>query len=79
MISTIKVDVRTKERLKQFKEHKSETYDEVINKLAFIAEQAGEDPELSKETLLAIEKARERVKKGQYYTEEQVEKSLGIK
>lgn len=36
------------------------------------------NPELSKETIIAIEKARERIRKGQFLTEEQAAKRLGL-
>jgi predicted transcriptional regulator len=76
--TTIKVQVETKNKLDLFREYKNESYDEVISKLVYIAKNAKENPELSKETILAIEKARERIKKGHYLTEEQAAKRLGF-
>ena len=35
-------------------------------------------PELSQKTILEIKEARERIKKGQFYTEEQAKKILGL-
>ena len=35
-------------------------------------------PELSRETVIAIEKARERIKKGKFVTEEEAKKSLRL-
>ncbi|MFT4309087.1 MAG: hypothetical protein ACMXYL_01210 [Candidatus Woesearchaeota archaeon] len=36
------------------------------------------NPELSKETIIAIEKARERIKKGHFVTEEEAAIRLGL-
>ena len=77
--TTIKVHMSTKSRLDQFREYKNESYDEVINKLVYIAKQTKKDPELSKETIIAIEKARERIKKGNFVTEEEAIRRLGFK
>ena len=76
--TTIKLQVETKNKLDLFREYKNESYDEVISKLVYIAKNAKKNPELSKETILAIEKARERIKKGNFLTEEQAAKRLGL-
>ena len=76
--TTIKLQVETKNKLDLFREYKNESYDEVITKLVYIAKNAKNNPELSKETIIAIEKARERIKKGNFLTEEQAAKRLGL-
>ncbi|MAG73432.1 hypothetical protein CL620_03895 [archaeon] len=76
--TTIKLHRKTKSRLDTFRERKSETYDEVINKLVFIADHVEEEPELSRETIKAIEAARERYKKGQFVTEKEAMRRLGL-
>jgi predicted transcriptional regulator len=76
--TTVKLHVKTKHKLDQFREYKNESYDEVITKLVYIAEQSKENPELSKETVLAIEKARERIKQGKFVTEEEAKSRLGL-
>ncbi len=76
--TTIKLQQMTKSQLDTFREYKNESYDEVINKLVYIARQSKENPELSRETILAIEKARERIKKGHFVTEEEAIKRLGM-
>jgi len=77
-ITTIKVYEETKQELDELREYKNESYDEVINKVIFIAKNCRDDPELSKETILAIDKARERIKKGKYITQEDAKKRLGL-
>lgn len=76
--TTIKLQMETKSQLDTFREYKNESYDEVINKLVYIVKNTKKNPELSKETIIAIEKARERIKKGNFLTEEQAIKRLGF-
>ena len=76
--TTIKVYEETKLELDQFREYKNESYDEVIKKILFIAKNCKKEPELSKETVIAIEKARERIKKGKFLSEAESRKRLGL-
>ncbi|HIH39343.1 TPA: hypothetical protein HA219_01305 [Candidatus Woesearchaeota archaeon] len=76
--TTIKIHDDTKRQIDQFKERGSETYDEVLKKLVFIAKTCEKEPKLSQETVIAIEKARERIKKGKFLTEEEARRKLGL-
>ncbi len=76
--TTIKLHLDTKTLLNQFREYRNESYDEIVKKLVYIAKTAGENPRLSEKTVKDIEEARERLKKGDYYTEEQVSGMLGL-
>jgi flagellar motor component MotA len=76
--TTIKIYESTKSELDTFREYKNESYDEVIKKVVYIAKNVKEEPELSIETIEAIEKARERMKKGKFLTEEEARKKLGL-
>ena len=76
--TTVKIHEDTKSQLDKFREYKNESYDEVIKKIVFIAKSAGTEPELSRETMEAIEKARARIKKGQFLTEAEARKRLGL-
>lgn len=76
--TTIKIHEVTKQELDHFREFKNESYDEVIQKVIFIAKACKTEPELSQETVLAIEKARERIKKGKFLTEAEARKRLGL-
>lgn len=78
MPTTIKLHEKTKHQLDKFREYKNESYDEVINKIIYIVNTCKTKPELSKEVIEAIEKARERIKKGKFLTEEEAKKRLGI-
>lgn len=76
--TTIKIDPKTKKELDQFKEYKNETYDEVLRKVIYIAKTSKKNPTLSRETVIAIDEARERLKKGHFVTEEEARKRLGF-
>ncbi len=76
--TTIKIHRNTKTELDKYREYKNESYEEVIQKVLFIAKKSAKDPELSKEALEAIEKARERIKKGKFVTEAEAKKRLGL-
>lgn len=76
--TTVKIQTETKKRLDTFREYRNETYDELIAKLIFIAEESQKDPELSRETIEAIEKARARMKRGRFVTETQAARRLGL-
>lgn len=76
--TTIKIHEDTKLELDGFREYKNESYDEVIKKVVFIAKVCKTEPELSKETIKAIENARERIKKGNFLTEAEARKRLGL-
>ena len=76
--TTIKVKPRTKAELDKFREYKNESYEEVIQKVLFIAKNAAKEPELSKEAVEAIEKARERIRRGSFLSEAEAKKRLGL-
>ncbi len=76
--TTIKVHGNTKHQLDQFREYKNESYDELIKKMIYIAKKAKTQPELSKEAIESIEKARKRIKDGNFVTEEEARKRLGF-
>ena len=76
--TTIKVYKDTKTHLDKFREYKNESYDEVIKKVVYIAETCTTEPELSKEAIEAIERARKRIKEGKFITEAKARKRLGL-
>ncbi|MCX6707737.1 MAG: hypothetical protein NT001_06385 [Candidatus Woesearchaeota archaeon] len=76
--TTIKIHEETKSELDMFREYKNESYDEVIRKVIFVAKKSRKEPKLSQETLKAIDAARERMKKGEFYTAADVRKRLGL-
>lgn len=77
-VSTIRVHRRTKSALDKYREYRNESYDEVVMKLINIADTCKKEPELSKEAVERIEKARERIKAGDFVTEHDARKRLGL-
>jgi predicted transcriptional regulator len=76
--TTIKIHKDTKAEIDQFREYKNESYDEVLRKIIYIIKSIKKDPDLSKETIDAIEQSRKRIKQGHFLTEEEAKKRLGL-
>lgn len=77
-VTTIKIREDTKTQLDRFREHKNESYDEVIRKVIHIVKKVKTHPELSKEDILEIEHARERIKKGDFVTLSEAKKRFDL-
>ncbi len=77
-VSTIRLHKKTKTGLDRFREYRNESYDEVVMKLVNIADTCKAEPELSKEAVERIEKARQRIRSGDYVTEAEARKRLGV-
>jgi len=78
METTIRLNPRTKEEIDTFRQYKNESYDELIRKLIYLAKLTEKEPRLSQKTILEIKEARERIKNGEFYTEEEAKKILGL-
>lgn len=78
METTIRLNNTTKEQLDTFKQYKNESYDELVRKLIYLAKMCEKKPEISQKTILEIKEARERIKKGEFYTEAEAKKILGL-
>jgi len=77
-ICTIKLRPNTKRVLDSFREYRNESYDEVVAKLIGIAKNVRSAPELSLETVESIERARKRIKAGNFITDADAKKRLGL-
>ncbi|HLC57180.1 MAG TPA: hypothetical protein VJH95_01265 [Candidatus Nanoarchaeia archaeon] len=78
METTIRINPQTKLALDNFRQYKNESYDEVVRKLLYIVKIAEKQPRLTQKAVLEIKEARERIKQGEFYTEEEARKILGI-
>ncbi len=78
MGTTIRLKQTTKTELNAFKQYKNESYDELIRKLIHLAKTCEKKPKLSQKTILEIKKARDEIKKGNFYTEAEAKKILGL-
>ena len=76
--TTIKLNPVTKSELDKFRQYGNESYDELVRKLVRIVLMCKKQPKLSQKTIKEIEKARQEIKRGEFYTEEEAKKSLGM-
>ncbi|MBU1180539.1 hypothetical protein KJ885_06355 [Patescibacteria group bacterium] len=76
--TTIRLNVQTKKELDSFKQYKNESYNELIRKLVYIVRTCENEPKLSQKTIKEINEARERIKKGEFYTESEAKKIFGL-
>tara|TARA_Y100000310_G_C20632488_1_gene789383 strand:+ start:1412 stop:1663 length:252 start_codon:yes stop_codon:yes gene_type:complete len=60
-ITTLKLDQETKQRLEKLREHKRETYDEIIRKILFILNKVRVEPEKALGILEIIDEKRKRM------------------
>ena len=77
-VCTIKLRRSTKKRLDRYRQYRSESYDEVVNKLAWIADTCQREPKLSQQTIKDIEKARAQYRRGDYVTLAEMKTRLGL-
>lgn len=77
-VCTIRLRRKTKSSLDRYREYRNESYDEVVTKLVNIAEVCRKEPELSRDAVERIEKARQRIKTGDFLTEEEARRRLGL-
>lgn len=78
METTIRLNRNTKSELDNFRQYKNESYNELIRKLIFVAKMCEKEPKLSQKTISDIKEAREKIKRGEFYTEEEAKKILGL-
>ena len=76
--TTIKIHQDTKSELNLLREYRNESYDEVLKKVLYIVKTCKKEPELSREAIAAIDRARARMKKGKFLTEKEAKQRLGL-
>ena len=74
----MRVNPWTKKNLDGFRQYKNESYDELVRKLIYLANLAEKKPKLSQKTIREIKNARKRVEEGEFYTEREAKKILGL-
>jgi SPX domain protein involved in polyphosphate accumulation len=60
-VTTLKLEKETKERLERLREHKRETYDDIIRKILFVLNMVRDDPTKAKAILEFIDEKRRRM------------------
>ena len=76
--TTIRINPNTKIELDGFRQYKNESYDELVRKLIHLAKTCEKEPKLSQKTIQEIKEAREKIKKGKFYSEAEAKKILGL-
>ncbi len=77
-ICSIRLHKETKSHLDKYREYRNESYDEVVMKIVGIADECKKEPKLARDTIERIEKARQRIKAGDYLNENAARKRLGL-
>ncbi len=73
-ITTIKLLEETKLRLEKLREHKRESYEDILKKILYVLNVARDDPEKAKRVLIRISELRERMVEEERQQKEDLEK-----
>jgi DNA-directed RNA polymerase subunit F len=76
-ITTIKLLEETKLRIEKLREHKGESYDDILRKILYVLNVARDDPDKARKVLERISELRERMIEEQRRQEEDLEKEKG--
>lgn len=60
-ITTLKLEKETKDRLEKLREHKRETYDDIIRKILYVLNTVRDEPNKAKAVLEFIDEKRKRM------------------
>ncbi len=60
-ITTLKLEKETKERLEKLREHKRETYDDIIRKILYVLNTVRDEPNKARAVLEFIDEKRRRM------------------
>ena len=74
-ITTIKLLEETKLRIEKLREHKRESYDDILRKILYVLNVARESPEKAKRVLERIEDLRQRMIEEEREQKEELEKA----
>lgn len=75
--TTLRINKETKKELDKFRQYKNESYDEILRKLVFIANNSEKDPLESQKIVKNIKDARSIIKGKSHYTKSEAKKILG--
>lgn len=78
-ITTIKLLEETKNRIEKLREHKRESYDDILRKILYVLNIARDDPEKARRVLERISELRERMIQEEKDQKENLKKENGVK
>jgi hypothetical protein len=77
-ITTLKLEKETKERLEKLREHKRETYDDIIRKIMYVLNTVRDEPAKAKAVLEFIDEKRKRMFETEHDLTKEEQKPKGI-
>jgi len=75
-ITTLKLLDETKDRIEKLREHKRESYDDILRKILYVLNVVREDPERSKKILVRIDELRRRMFEEEKKQKEDLKKEM---
>ena len=78
-ITTIKLLDETKLRIEKLREHKRESYDDILRKILYVLNIVRDDPDRAKRVLVKISEIRERILEEEKQQKEDLEKENKLK
>ena len=78
-ITTIKLLNETKLRIEKLREHKRESYDDILKKILFVLNLARDDPDKARRVLERISDLRQRMIKEEEEQEKELEKEKALR
>ncbi len=75
-ITTLKLEKETKERLEKLREHKRETYDDIIRKIMYVLNTVRDEPAKARAILEFIDEKRKRMFETEFSKRERIAKSI---
>ena len=78
-VTTLKLLEETKMRIEKLREHKRESYDDILRKILYILNIAREDPEKARKVLVRISALRQRMLEEEKQQQEDLEREKEVK
>lgn len=78
-VTTIKLLKETKLRIEKLREHKKESYDDILRKILYVLNVARHDPEKSKRVLERISEIRMKTLENEKNQKEDLKREKGLK
>lgn len=75
-ITTLKLEKETKDRLEKLREHKRETYDDIIRKIMYVLNTVRDEPVKARAILEFIDEKRKRMFETEFKKEARATKSI---
>jgi hypothetical protein len=75
-VTTLKLEKETKERLEKLREHKRETYDDIIRKIMYVLNTVRDEPLKAKAVLEFIDEKRKRMFETEFKKQEKPQSGI---